>query len=687
MHLARTPDGYRFDYAIADVGAFVRPGGAIDRESHAARRDALLPRHPHAALPGRAVRGRRPACCPTRTRPAVLWSFDLDQPRRAGAHVGPPGPRPQPAAPRLRRRCRRMLDGGADVPEPLALLREIGLLRQQRERERGGVSLDVPEQEVNGDPAGGWRLEFRATLPCEDWNAQLSLLTGMAAARLMLDGGVGLLRTLPPPWPLRGGVAAPVGAGAGSRLAAAQRRTPTSSAASTATSRRRPRSSRWQRFCCAARATSAFDGAPPEQPLHSAVAAPYAHATAPLRRLADRYVSEVCLALSAGVPVPDWARSQLPALPALMAAADHRSHELERAMIDLAEAVTLSGRVGEVVPRRRSSRPARPTTTTPARSTVQLTRPCRTGQVQRRPAARAAGPTCAWSPPTPRPVPSPSTPPEPLAAVRRPRCRPRERSCCATWRARRPSACCRLALAGCGPLTSATPMAVTTTAATDDCRGRLAPVTAPTPACDPYPSMSPVDRPPPGHRLRRSSSRSAGVRRCRSPSSAASTCLLPGSRQIRLARLPRLRRLRHLPVGVRRPDAGSPTPRPRATCASSTRAHPQRVLPRPWLRPDLGPLTTGSPTSWRRRPRSSDESYRGVLVVRKTPLGTRHRVGPRPGLAAGRGPANNWCTATRTRPSRSTPCSSRAGQATARRVPHLAVPASWPHLVAVEPRR
>ncbi len=37
------------------------------------------------------------------------------------------------------------------------------------------------------------------TLPVEDWNAQISLMTGMAAAKLMLEGGVGILRTMPAP--------------------------------------------------------------------------------------------------------------------------------------------------------------------------------------------------------------------------------------------------------------------------------------------------------------------------------------------------------------------------------------------------------------------------------------------------------------------------------------------------------
>ena len=40
-------------------------------------------------------------------------------------------------------------------------------------------------------------LGFRALLPVEGWNAQISLLTGMAAAELMMKGRIGVLRTLP----------------------------------------------------------------------------------------------------------------------------------------------------------------------------------------------------------------------------------------------------------------------------------------------------------------------------------------------------------------------------------------------------------------------------------------------------------------------------------------------------------
>ena len=50
------------------------------------------------------------------------------------------------------------------------------------------------------EPDGtGWTLALRTVSAAEDWNAQISLLTGMAAAGIMLKAGLGLLRTMPAP--------------------------------------------------------------------------------------------------------------------------------------------------------------------------------------------------------------------------------------------------------------------------------------------------------------------------------------------------------------------------------------------------------------------------------------------------------------------------------------------------------
>ena len=81
--------------------------------------------------------------------------------------------------------------------------------------------------------------------------------------------------------------------------------------------------------------------------MHSALASTYTHCTAPLRRLVDRYSGELCVALCAGQPAPEWVLRALPGLPATMAASDRRAGQYERAVIDLAESLVLAPRIGE----------------------------------------------------------------------------------------------------------------------------------------------------------------------------------------------------------------------------------------------------------------------------------------------------------------------------------------------------
>ena len=92
---------------------------------------------------------------------------------------------------------------------------------------------------------------------------------------------------------------------------------------------------------------TAFDGALPTEATHFAVAAAYAHATAPLRRLQDRYVSECCLAATAGVHPPTGS-----ARPPGPARRDGRrragaANAVDRGVVDLVEALLLQGREGE----------------------------------------------------------------------------------------------------------------------------------------------------------------------------------------------------------------------------------------------------------------------------------------------------------------------------------------------------
>ncbi len=83
-------------------------------------------------------------------------------------------------------------------------------------------------------------------------------------------------------------------------------------------------------------------------PVHGAVGAPYAHVTAPLRRLGDRYANEIVLALAGGEEPPAWAIDALPKLVEVLPAADRHAAAVERACVDAVETAVLAGRVGEV---------------------------------------------------------------------------------------------------------------------------------------------------------------------------------------------------------------------------------------------------------------------------------------------------------------------------------------------------
>ena len=339
MALSKTEGGYRIRYAIADVAAFVKPLGAIDVEAHK-RGETLYAPDKRSPLHPPVLSEDRASLLADQTRPALVWSLDLDE---AGELTHTDVSR---AMVRSQRKLdyvdvQSQIDGGTASPD-LQLLKEIGLLRQAAARRRGAVDLPTPEQEVDGEG----HVTFRAQLPSEQWNAQISLLTGMAAAKLMIEGRVGLLRTLPTPDPgaveslrrsaLALGIVWEEGTPYGDVVSALDPTSPADAALLTLATR-----------LLRGAGYTAFDGALPELTLHSAVAAPYAHCTAPLRRLADRYVGEICVALCAGTPVPQWVKQALTTLPPEMAAADHRAHALDRAIVDLAEAMALEHRVGE----------------------------------------------------------------------------------------------------------------------------------------------------------------------------------------------------------------------------------------------------------------------------------------------------------------------------------------------------
>ncbi|MDT2009229.1 RNB domain-containing ribonuclease [Rhodococcus opacus] len=342
LHLGRTRDGFVLHYAIADVGAVVEPGGVLDVETRKRGQtfylpDGKVPLHPKELSEGSA------SLLPDVDRPAVVWRIELDD---AAEPLSCTVSRATIQSVARLDYAGVQADSEAGRLHPsIASLPEFGRLRTAAAVARGAIELRLPEQEVVSD-GDGWRVDLAPHTEADDWNAEVSLLTGMCAAAMMLDAKVGLLRTLPPAGPeavdaLRRTAAAlgidwPESVGVGALLA----RLDPNSASTLVLMTEAPSLLRGADY-------AAFDGALPELTVHSAIGAPYAHVTAPLRRLSDRYSTEVCLAVSAGRAVPVWARDALGSMPEIMGGSDSLAGKIDHACIDLTEATVLADRVGE----------------------------------------------------------------------------------------------------------------------------------------------------------------------------------------------------------------------------------------------------------------------------------------------------------------------------------------------------
>ncbi len=335
LHIEARGDGHRVSYAIADVAAWVGPGGAIDAEAHARgvtvyAPDHRTPLHPPALSEGAA------SLLPGQWTPAVLWTLDLDatgelvgtdvrralvQSRAQLTYEDLP-PEVADAAPGR---------GGA-APGAHAGAGRRGARGARAGGRRGGRGLD----DALPRPACPARTGTRRSPCSRAWPRRSSCSTTAsgilrtqpapdpkALARLRLQA-----TALGTPWP------------EGEPYAAFIARLDPGTPAHAALLREATGVGRGAGY-------TAFDGAPPAERTHFALAAEYAHATAPLRRLQDRYVSECCLAAAAGTEVPAWVRAALPGLPATMAGATRKANAVERGVLDLAEALLLQGREGE----------------------------------------------------------------------------------------------------------------------------------------------------------------------------------------------------------------------------------------------------------------------------------------------------------------------------------------------------
>jgi exoribonuclease R len=320
-------------YAIADVGWFVPDGGAMDTEAWIRGTSQYLPDGKAPLYPPALSEGAA-SLLPDGNRPAIIFSVLVD----------PAGKARLDGVERalIRSRAKLAYETATEAELP-AGFSELGHRVEAAELERGGARVEPPEQEVVRDD-GCYRLRFRPQSRAEQNNAALSLATNLAVADALLAAHTGLFRTMDEPmeWAVR-------------RLHHTAKALgidwPKKEPLQQLEHRLDPKDHNQAALMIAIRRASPGAAYQPYRdgvtPWHSAVAATYAHATAPLRRLADRFVVEAALAVANGRPVPQAAQAAFEKLPPVMARADTLGGQIARAVIDLAEAVALEGREGE----------------------------------------------------------------------------------------------------------------------------------------------------------------------------------------------------------------------------------------------------------------------------------------------------------------------------------------------------
>lgn len=322
-------------YAIADVGWFVEDGGAIEAEAWSRGETIYMPDERISLYPPVLSEGAA-SLLPDADKPAIVFVV-----RIAGD-----GAATLDGAERAIVRSRAKLGYATvsleDLPEGFAdLSRRI----EAAEQARGASRVDPPQQEVVQQDGGGFELEFRPVSWAEQANAALSLAANLAIADLLYRHRTGLFRVMPEPddWAVR-------------RLRHTARALGLEWPRAMSLEERQreldPNDPRQAAFMLAIRRSGSHASYAPfkdgERPWHSAMRATYAHGTAPLRRLADRFVDEAALAVANGRDVPARVMAAFARLPEVMNRADAKAAQVDSAVLELAEAVVLDGCVGRL---------------------------------------------------------------------------------------------------------------------------------------------------------------------------------------------------------------------------------------------------------------------------------------------------------------------------------------------------
>jgi exoribonuclease R len=321
-------------YAIADVAWFVRDGDPIDAEAWARGETFYLP-DGKAGLYPKVLSEAAASLLPDGPRPAVVFT----------TRVAPDGAVALQGVVRAVIRSRAKLGYESATDEQLpAQFADLADRIAAAENARGAARVDPPEQEVEHDGEGHYTLQLRPLALAERRNAALSLATNLAVADALYAAKTGLFRVM---------------AGPDERAVARLRHTarafaldwPAEASLAQFEKTLDPGEPRAAAFMLAIRrAGNGASYVAYEQgmkPWHAAMAATYCHMTAPLRRLADRYVLRAALSLANGHAVEPEVEAAFHRLGPVMGKADARAGQVERAVVDLAEAAILAGREGQ----------------------------------------------------------------------------------------------------------------------------------------------------------------------------------------------------------------------------------------------------------------------------------------------------------------------------------------------------
>lgn len=334
FHLERAGDDLLLRYAIADVGWFVQPGSSLDVEAWHRGTTMYLPDGRASLYPTQLSEGAA-SLLPDGPRPSIVFVVRLDE---AGVAT-------LDGVERAVIRSRAKLAYDTVRPDQLpADLPEFARRMDAADLARGAARVEPPEQVVVRDPDDGFQVAFAPRLPSEDANASMSLATNLAVGAALQAAHTGLFRVMDEP-----------DARAIGRLRHTARAmgVPWPGNVTLPEFERGldPADPRHAAIMLAIRRAGGGARYVPYQegvvPWHAAMAATYSHATAPLRRLADRYVCLAALAVANGRPVPDEVTQAFGQLPEVMAAADMTANRLDRGVLDLVEAVVLQGREGQ----------------------------------------------------------------------------------------------------------------------------------------------------------------------------------------------------------------------------------------------------------------------------------------------------------------------------------------------------